>query len=950
MSTYRLRPWTEIVRLHPDVEAGNTAVATYAIDLGALAAGDQNIPVCYRDAESFFRVTYPTSGLRRMLEDVLSRLAGKDGDRVLQLRSPFGGGKSHTLAALYHAAKNRAALAQIPDLTDLPDPGRVRVAVFDGEKFDALVGREISGPACAAGAAGRQRIRTIWGLLAWQLGEDAFARVREHDERRVAPGGDVISDLLGDQPTLLLLDEVLKYLERASGERIADSTLERQTKDFLQSLSVEVARMPRAVMVYSLQASAREAMGNIGLLQEIDHLTSRVDAKREPVTGDEILPVLQRRLLSAPPDGAAASAAAQALSEVVTRMRAAHADSEQARRLAEEEGLRLRQRMEAAYPFHPALVDVMKERWASIPDFQRTRGALRFLAVCMHVLRSRGGAQAVFGPGDVPIYESDVRYAFFTEVGQREPFQPVLEADLVGPNARVKHIDDRLAKENPALAHVKPAMRLATAILMYSFGGLPKEGTEGGETLPPGVTEAELLAACVGPDLDNITAQACLKEMREVRGCLYLHFDGARYCFKTTPNVNMLIEQEADSVKPQEIRSAIKERLEKRLSGQRAAFVWPEQSDQIPDEEPCFQIAYLPIEFAQQRASEQDRVAKELFEKYGDRPRRYRNGLGLAIPAKAQLEPLRRAVRYLLAIERVESKKKQLGVTKEQAEQLRERQRTEEAAEESAFRQLYAAVWLPKLEGGAVGIEPVEIGGRPLQSAEIHARIMELLTVVSPPRLFGTLAPRRIIELLRLGESPEAGQPARLGIKSRDVQDAFFGILGFPRLTEQGVLRRAIVRGVGEGVFAYYGQGEPSLGTDGRYQVSLDRIAFQREVGEDEVDMADGFLIMPSAIPAKPEVPGPTPPGPEPPPGPVPPVTPPGPGPTPAQTDVRLGFRADRQQLYAAWGAVANLADKAGSVHVQVDARSEEGFDPQWLRNAVKEPLEEADVELDPPS
>jgi len=622
----------------------------------------------------------------------------------------------------------------------------------------------------------------------------------------------------------------------------------------------------------------------------------------------------------------------------------------------------------------------------------------------------------------VPVYEPDVRYAFFTEVGQREPFQPVLEADLIGPNARVKQIDDRLAKENPALAHVKPAMRLATAILMYSFGGLPKEGTEGGETLPPGVTEAELLAACVGPDLDNITAQACLKEMREVRGCLYLHFDGARYCFKTTPNVNMLIEQEAESVKPPEIRSAIKERLEKRLSGQRSAFVWPERSEQVPDEEPCFLIAYLPIEFGQQRTSEQDRVAKELFEKYGDRPRRYRNGIGLAVPAKAQLEPLRRAVRYLLAIERVESKKKQLGVTKEQAEQLRERQRTEEAAEESAFRQLYAAVWLPRLEGGAVGIEPVEIGGRPLQSTEIHARIMELLTVVSPPRLFGSLAPRRIVELLRLGEAPEAGQPARLGIRTREVQDAFFGILGFPRLTEQGVLRRAIVRGAGEGVFGYYGQGEPSLGTDGRYQVSLDRVAFQREVGEDEVDIADGFLIMPSAMPLPPEV--------VPPPvldpvpghtddatisisgtsvagalisvtggakpatrqigsdevgfsleirllrdtrntllvtardatgrvsepavvvvaqgGAPPPEPKPEPEPTPeAQRVFKTGFRANRQQLYAAWGAVANLAEKAGSVHVQVDARSEEGFDPQWLRNAVKEPLEEADVEID---
>lgn len=942
MGTIRLRPWTEVVRLHPDVEAGDTAVATYAIDLGALAVGDPNIPACYRDALSFFRVTHPTSGLRRVLEDVLGRLAAEDGDRVLQLRSPFGGGKSHTLAALFHAAQSRAALDQIPDVAGLPNPGPVRVAVFDGEKFDALTGKEVDG----------QRVRTIWGWLAWQLGQDAFALVQEHDERRVAPGGDVIADLLGDQPTLLLLDEVLNYLERALGEPVGESTLERQTKDFLRSLSVEVARKPKAVMVYSLQTSAREAMGNIGLLQELDHLTSRVDAKREPITLDEILPVLHRRLLAETPDQAAAAAAAQTLSEVVTRMRIAHADNERDRRLAEEEGVRLRQRIEAAYPFHPTLIDVMRERWNSIPDFQRTRGALRFLAVCLHTSKAQGGAQAMLGPGDVPLHVPDVRYAFFTEVGQREQFQPVLDADLIGPNARVKQIDARMAKENPALANVRPATRLATAMLMYSFGGLPKEGNGGGETLPPGVTEAELLAACVGPDLDNITAQACLKDMREVRGCLYLHYDGARYCFKTTPNVNMLIEQAADSVQPDEIRAAIKHELERRLAGQRSAFVWPERSEQIPDEEPAFLVGYLPLEFAEHRASEQDQRAREGFEKCGDRPRRYRNGLGLAIPTRAQLEPLRRAVRYLLAIERVEGKKKQLGVTREQADELRERRRTEEAARESAFRNLYGAVWLPKLEGSAIGVEPVEIGGRPLQSTEIHARMMELLMAGTPPRVRGTLKARRIVELLRLGDSAEEGQAARMGIRTRDVQDAFYGILGFPRLDEQSALRKAVAEGVREGVFGYYGQGEPAVDSEGCYQVARDRLAFERDIGEDEVDIADGFLMLPAAIPAPIEVPGPVQPGePQPtePRGPEPPVEPPGPRATPPekQTVVRLGFRADRQQLYAAWNAMANLADKAGTVRVDVEAANPEGFDPQWLRNAVLEPLDESDVLLD---
>lgn len=87
---------------------------------------------------------------------------------------------------------------------------------------------------------------------------------------------------------------------------------------------------------------------------------------------------------------------------------------------------------------------------------------------------------------------------------------------------------------------------------MYSFGGLKREGGKEGETLPPGITEAELLSACVGRDLDSTTAIACLSELRDK--CLYLHFDGVRYCFKKDPNETLLVEQEAEIVARSEER------------------------------------------------------------------------------------------------------------------------------------------------------------------------------------------------------------------------------------------------------------------------------------------------------------------------------------------------------------------------------------------------------------
>jgi hypothetical protein len=918
------------------VEAGDTAVATYAIDLGALVAGDPNVPRVYRRPDAFFAATHLTGGLRRLLEDVLGGLAGGKGDRVLQLRSPFGGGKSHTLAALYHAAWDRSALEALPEGLSLPDPGPVRVAVFDGEKFDVR-GRKVACP--ERGRRNGQHVQTMWGMLAAQLG--CYDLVAYHDRNRVSPGGDVIADVLGGTPALLLLDEVLKYLERASAELVGDSTLGRLTQEFLQSLSVEVARTSHAVLVYSLQASAHEAYGHEALLKMLDHLTSRVDAKREPVVGDEILPVLRRRLLAQSPDPDATQAAAGAFATEITRMRAAHATDEATRRAAEDDRLVLRDRIAAAYPFHPALIDIMTERWASLPDFQRTRGALRFLAVCLHTLKREDRAGVLLGPGDVPIEDADVAHAFFTEVGQRESFNAVIQRDFLGPNARVKRIDERLAHEHPSLSGVCPAMRIATAILAYSFGGLLRAGEEEGEPMAAGVTESELLAAVIGPDLDSLTAQAVLKELRDQ--CLFLHYDGAHYVFKTTPNVTQVLEDQLTHVKPREVEAAIEEELNNRLAGRTAAILWPRNSDGIPDREPRFLLAYLPLDFATLRDAAQEQQAREFLTQYGDRPRRYRNGLGLAAPERRQVEPLRRAKRYLKAIKRVRGKRKSFNLTTAQMQQLKDREDTEKAAFESAIRNLYQTVWLPVVGEKGLEVEKVSLAGRPLAAQGIHERLMELLTEVLPPRLFTSVTPEKIVELMRMGEE------LALAVGTDQIVESFYGVPGFPRVESEAALRKAIVQGVRDGVFGYVGRtGQTEvdrLRERGGYLVSP-RVA-RISVDLSEVDLGSAFIVLPTAIEAEP-LPEPI----ETPTTPTEPVavplgvtTMPSPGAAP-QITVRLSMRMTRQQLYASFNAIGNLADAAGSVRMTVEARKLDGFDPTWLRNAVLEPLDEADVEM----
>jgi len=963
MNTVPITPWVEVVKLHADVLAESFSEDIFALDLGPLADGNKNVPAAYRDPEHFFRVSYLTRGLRSLLQDVLSRLAGGAGNRVLKLMTPFGGGKSHTLAALYHAARNREALDAIPEAAGLPRPGKVRTAVFDGQFFDATNGKAMVG---STGGPPVPRARTMWGWIAWSLGGmKGYEVLRAQDEARVAPGGDDILQLLAEGPNLILLDETLNYLISAGGVKVEQTTLRDETLTFLQRLTVAVGNTTNTALVFSLQSSKRESLEYVNLLQTVDHLAARKDQRREPVEGNEILSVIQRRLLAKLPSDADSAPAASAYQEIVTQMKRAHAHSKAEAQQAEEEGLVLRNRVRASYPFHPALIDLMRERWAAIPDFQRTRGALRFLAACLRACHREGKSRAVLGPGDVPIHDPEVRLAFFKEVGQQADFQAVLEHDLIGANARAPRIDNRRAKENPSEALRRPATRLATAILMYSFGGLRREGGKEGELLPPGITEAELLSVCVGPDLDSTTAQACLKELKEQ--CLYLHFDGARYCFKKDPNITLLIEQEADIVARDDkrVRTRIKEMIEARLAGHRNAIVWPENPGDIPDRDPCFLVAYLPLEFAGKPRSQQETLAKDMLEKCGEKPRTYRNGVGLAIPTGDQVEILRRSVRYLIAAEGVKGKAKQLNLTDEQKGQLRERESTEAAAAESALLKLYTEVWLPKAEEGGIAIEKVAAGGRPLQTtlndkkhAMIHERIVELITSVQP-RVFGTLAPTKIVELFRLGE----GTPPQLGITTGDVVNGFYSFLGFPRLLTTAAIRKGIAKGVAEGHFGYVTGPKPGLSAAGKFEVAPSKVRFKTPIVENEIDLESGFLMMPQAIPQPEPVGGIAPPvsvpgtG-----GAIPPsIGVPGGGTTPtgvpggggqvipptaaaANKTVDLTFSADRNGLFTAWNAIANLADLAGKVTVSIHAESDNGFDKAKLQNGVIEPLREADL------
>ena len=339
-----VRPWLECVDLHPDVLSEDFSEDIFALDLGALSdyligtdlglpgSDLPRVPAVYRDADSFFHASYLTTGLKSLLEDVLGRLTGAQGNRVLKLLTPFGGGKSHTLAALLHAARSRATLDALPEAFGLPRPDRVRVAVVDGQFFDATSGKRAPNEAIMA--------KTLWGWIAWALGgPEGYELVRAQDEARVAPGGDALVELLKRGPSLILLDEFLEYLISAGGVRVEQTTLRDETLSFLKRLTVAVGSVDNAVLVYSLQSSKRESLEYTSLLNTVEHLAARKDQRREPVEGNEILNVIQRRLLARTPDQTVAMSVAESHRQVFTQMRRAYAHGDPERQQADEDGL-----------------------------------------------------------------------------------------------------------------------------------------------------------------------------------------------------------------------------------------------------------------------------------------------------------------------------------------------------------------------------------------------------------------------------------------------------------------------------------------------------------------------------------------------------------------------------------------------------------------------------------
>lgn len=953
-----LKPWTDVVTPHEDIQRGQLELSTYAADLWAVAFGGERCPAVYRTADAFFAATYMTSNLAGLLRDAVQVLTGGAGDRVLQLRTPFGGGKTHALIALYHLAtcsgsQRSQVLAAIDTQqeTSLSDPGPVGVAVLHGLSLDPLAPRVVE-PGMS--------IQTLWGELAYQLGGAAgYELVRVHDVGHSAPGKPVLQQIIGNDPTLILLDELLVYVEKARTVTVGDSTYGRQVMIFLQTLTETVRGLQRTALVYSLQASQGEAFGAEGLLAELDHLVSRIDSKREPVSGDQVLKVVQRRLFSDPGAIEVRAAVARAYAE---RYRS-HIEADDPTGAAQA-ARRLEARILDSYPLHPDLLDLMYHRWGSLPAYQRTRGALSFLATAISALvNTPYSAQALLGPGDVLLDDAATRNALFGQVGEREHYSSVLAADITG-EARASEVDRRMGETSVVLRRLCVGTRVATAAFLYSFGARQGEDR--------GVVRDDLIAACLSPDLDRNVITTALHELQET--LLYLHQVGGRYRFETRPNLNKLLSDEARQYESSEVQQAIKKRLETVIGSVSGSEfrLWPDDSGAVPDRVPVFLVVYLGPEWAGLELSESQSRVRAWIETRSNSKRLYKNGLAIALPTASIFDQVRQQMRMLLAVEALLDARKRYGFTPDQENELTTRLGNLGSDIQASLKRMYETVVLPvesPTEGSdPLKIEVIDLRAQPLGGDKVQPRVLEALR----HWVFSSVTPARLVALTRLGQDAE-----HQSLNCETLVQWCFSFLNFPKLLGVEPLRTAIVSGVRDGLFGY----SAALQFDANNQPFIANhrlVAIGAPLAVSEVDMgATSYLLTPDLarrLSQPPQVgapptmhigtaamPLPSPdahgtpgaglaeaasdytPSPQPPVAPSQPVAS---GPRLSGRRYRLRFTANKQQLFRAFRPLQNLSEKVSTltVTVEVVASADTPLDATWLRNAVEEPLDEADI------
>jgi hypothetical protein len=527
-----LRPWIEVALPHPDVLANRFKESEFAADLFAVDSG--NAEGDYATPRGFFGITFLTEGLKRVLVSALQRLAGQGGDPVIGLQTAFGGGKTHTLLAVYHVVRH---LADGGDPAELPGLGPLVAGIenvsWKRPQLAAFVGSS-KGTDVSLTLKDGPRLRTLWGYLAWRMAGDPGLRVvAEAEAARTNPGSELMVELFRFAgPSVILLDELVMFARQLDEARF------EAFLSFVQSLTEAAKMVPGVLIVGSLPESDAEAGGARGreALLRLEKVFGRVQSAWLPASGNETDEIVRRRLFQ-PLDAEGERAREETVKAFADLYRRNPAEFP-----PEAKEARYTDLLRLSYPIHPELFDRLSKDWSSLEKFQRTRDVLRFMANVVGVLWQAQARDPLILPARVPVAHERVRASVLHPLDPA--FAAVVDREVDGDGSLPARMEVNPTRR---ISQARAATRAARAVFLCSapLVGQPNAG----------LSSQGLRLACAEPGDQLAIFGEALRELSE--RATYLYEEAGRSWFSTQPTLNRLAEDRAKSIPPHEVDDEI---------------------------------------------------------------------------------------------------------------------------------------------------------------------------------------------------------------------------------------------------------------------------------------------------------------------------------------------------------------------------------------------------------
>lgn len=692
--------WREVIEPHEDVATGRYQQAEFAADLAQVYRGN-GLPE-YTDPVEFFRRTFLTRGLRTLLVQTVRRLSGQTAEPVIDLLTNFGGGKTHSLLAVYHLAGVGPEAFSLPGMEEIGAEAGVD-SIPSSVSRAVIVGTAMS-PHRLIEKPDGTKVRTIWGEIAWQLaGIEGYSLVANEDIAGVDPGSDAIQELLElCSPCIILIDEWVAYARQLwARDDLLGGSFDAQMS-FAQSLAEAVKAVPSAMLFVSIPASDKfsastdvdegsvEAgieVGGVGGLEALKRLRNvmhRLDSPWQPATAEEGFEIVRRRLFKPlDADGfAKRDAVARRFMEMYRQQESEFpADSREAS---------YEDRIRRAYPIHPEFFDRLYQDWAALERFQRTRGVLRLMAAVVHSLWANGDQNSLILPSSIPLDDQHV----FEEVTRHleDNWKPVVDTDIDGQGS----VPNVLDRDVPSLGRLQAARRVARTVFIGSAPTMQRRTHDGAVAQNPnrGIEDVRIKLGSALPGDNTAVFGDALRRLTD--RATHLYVDGSRYWYSTVPSVASTAQALADGYRDDEIHEALARLIQTQTDHGDFARVHrcPHNPGDVNDEASAG-LVILRSEYAyaaRSVSSEALKLVNEILARRSGGERSYRNMLTFLAADQGKLPDLFTSIRQHMAWTNIFDRQAEMNLDQFGVTQARTKRDTAEDTVKQRMNETY--IWL----------------------------------------------------------------------------------------------------------------------------------------------------------------------------------------------------------------------------------------------------------------